>query len=178
MVEKLIRAGHLNRYIQETVRVAEAVRAIEILTVDAELLPEPRPTINYILGGPTDDQYQSKHQNKRLLYVATVQALINKIHAPDNSRAVKLIDGPISFPPINPYRVIVPHHDALVLTLCINYLDVHKVLVDLGSVTNLLQLPAFKQMNVSLDRLSSAGRILSSFNGATTVIMGDITLLI
>ena len=174
MVEKLIRAGHLRRYIQETVRIAEAVRAIERLTVDAELLREPRPTINYILG--TDDQYQSKHQKKRLLHVAIVQARINKIHAPDNNREVKLIDDPISFPPINRYRVIVPHHDALVLTLCINDLNVHKVFVDLGGVTNLLQLPAFKQMNVSLDRLSSAGRILSSFNGASTVTMGDITL--
>ena len=32
-------------------------------------------------------------------------------------------------------------------------------------------------MNISLYRLSSAGRILSDFNGATTVAMGDITLL-
>ena len=54
----------------------------------------------------------------------------------------------------------------------------HKVLVDPGSAADLLQLPAFRQMNISLDRLSSAGRILSDFNGATTVTMGDITLLI
>ena len=31
-------------------------------------------------------------------------------------------------------------------------------------------------MNISLERLSSAGRILFGFNGATTVTMGDITL--
>ena len=31
-------------------------------------------------------------------------------------------------------------------------------------------------MNISFDRLSSAGRILSGFNGATKVTMGDITL--
>ena len=52
----------------------------------------------------------------------------------------------------------------------------HRVLVDPGSTTDLLQLPAFRQMNISLDRLSSAGRILSGFNGATIVTMGDITL--
>ena len=52
----------------------------------------------------------------------------------------------------------------------------HRVLVDLGSATDLLQLPAFRQMNISLDKLSSTGRILSGINGATTVTMGDITL--
>ena len=52
----------------------------------------------------------------------------------------------------------------------------HKVLVDPGSATDLLQLPTFRQMNISLNRLSLAGRILSGFNGATTVTMGDITL--
>ena len=31
-------------------------------------------------------------------------------------------------------------------------------------------------MNISFDRLSSVGRILSGFNGATIVIMGDIAL--
>ena len=52
----------------------------------------------------------------------------------------------------------------------------HRVSIDLGSAVDLLQLPAFRQMNISLDRLSKAGRILSGFNGATTVTMGDITL--
>ena len=69
-----------------------------------------------------------------------------------------------------------PHYDALVLTLCINSFDVHRVLVDPGSATNLLQLPAFNQMKLSPQMLKSAGRILSGFNGTTTTTMGDITL--
>ena len=52
----------------------------------------------------------------------------------------------------------------------------HRVLVDPGSATDLLQLPAFRQMKVPLDKLSSTGRILFGFNGATTLTMGDITL--
>ena len=50
------------------------------------------------------------------------------------------------------------------------------MLINLGSAANLLQLPAFKQMKVLLDKLSSAGRILYGFNRATTLTMGDITL--
>ena len=49
------------------------------------------------------------------------------------------------------------------------------MLVDPSSAVDLLQLPVFKQMKVPLDKLSSAGRILSGFNGATMLTMGDIT---
>ena len=111
-----------------------------------------------------------------MLHVATVRAKVNIIHVPDGNKAIQPIDDPIFFPPINPSRVITLHHDALVLTLCINDFDVHRVLVDLGNVTDLLQLLTFRQMNISFNKLSSAGRILSGFNGATIVTMSDITL--
>ena len=58
--------------------------------------------------------------------------------------------------------------------MCINSFDVHRVLVDPGNATDLLHLPAFKQVRVPLDHLSSAGRVLSGFNGATTLTVGDI----
>ena len=98
-----------------------------------ELSPEPWPTINYILGGSVDDQYQS-----------IVRARVNTIHHPDSSRAIQPIDNPISFPPANPSRVITPHHNALVLTLCINDFDVHRILVVPGSEVDQLQLLAFR----------------------------------
>ena len=71
-----------------------------------------------------------------------------------------------------------PHNDALVFTLCINGFDVPRVLIDPGSAIDLLQLPAFKQMKLSLGMLNSAGHILYGFNGATTVTLEDVTLLI
>ena len=69
-----------------------------------------------------------------------------------------------------------PHYDALVLTLCINSFDMYRVLLDLGSMADLLQLPAFKQMKLSLGILNSTGRILFGFSGATTVTLGDVAL--
>ena len=101
---------------------------------------------------------------------------MNTIHIIDSSRAIQLIESPISFPPINSSKVITPHHDALVLTLCINDFNVHRVLVYSSSAADLLQLSAFRQMNICFDRLSLVGRILSEFNRATTVTMGDIAL--
>ena len=103
---------------------------------------------------------------------------MNTIHIPDNSRAIQPIDDPISFPPVNLSRVITLHHDALVLTLYINDFNVHKVLVDHSSTIDLLQLLALRQMNISFDRLCSVGGILSGFNTATIVTMGDIVLLV
>ena len=92
--------------------------------------------------------------------------------------AVLPVDGPISFPPINTTRVITPHYDALVLTVCINSFDVHRVLIDPGSAVDLLHLPTFKQMRVPIDHLHSVGRVLSGFNGATTLSIGDVTFIV
>ena len=75
--------------------------------------------------------------------MTTVKARVHAIHTESNQGEVEPIDDPISFPSVNPNRVIVPHYDALVITLCINGFDVHRVLVDPGNATDLLQLPAF-----------------------------------
>ena len=105
---------------------------------------------------------------------ASIRARVNTVSARENTTVAQPIDGSISFPPDNPTRVITPHYDALVFTICINGFDVHRVLIDPGSAADLLHLPAFKQMRVPIDHLSSAGRVLSGFNGATTLTIGDI----
>ena len=107
---------------------------------------------------------------------ATIKSRVNAIQTEGRHEETKPIDGPISFPPINLSMIIVPHYDALVLTLCINGFDVRKILVDPGSATDLLQLPAFKHMKLSLGVVNLVGRILSSFNRATIVTLGDVTL--
>ena len=109
-----------------------------------------------------------------MLRAASVRARVNTVSTRENTTVAQPINGPISFPPVNPTLVITPHYDALVLTVCINGFDVHRVLVDPDSATNLLHLPAFKHMRVLIDHLNSAGRVLSEFNGATTMTVGDI----
>ena len=113
-----------------------------------------------------------------MLRAASVKARVNTISTLESSTTVQLIDGLISFPPTNPTQVITPHYDALILTLLINNFDVHKVLVNFGSAVELLHLPAFMQMKVPLSHLGSADRILSRFNGSTTLTVGDISLFV
>ena len=132
------------------------------------VLLESRLAINYIMGGPSNDQYDSKRQQKTLLRAAIIKAKVNAIHAKYGHEETKPIDCPISFPHVNPNRIIVPHYDAPVLTLCINGFDVHKVLVDPGSAVDLLQIPTFKQMKLSLGVLNLVERILFGFNNCNT----------
>ena len=113
-----------------------------------------------------------------MLQAASVRARVNTVSDQGEVTAVLPVDDPIFFPPINPMRVITPHYDTLILTVCINSFDVHMVLVDPGSAADLLHFPAFKQMRVLIDHLHSAGRVLSGFNGATTLSVGDITFFV
>ena len=154
-MERLIKAGHLKRYVREVDRGVESGQPADRITAGAATPSESKPTINYIVGGPSDDQYQSKHKQKKLLRAAMVKARVYYINTGGISEETKLIDDLISLRPVNPNRVIVPHYDALVLALCISDIDMHKVLVDPGSAVDLLQLPTFSQMKLSLGMLNS-----------------------
>ena len=176
MIERLIRAGHLRRFIWEPTHTAETALTSNRAVVATEHSCEPRPTINFMLGGPVDDQYQSKRQRRKMLRAASIRVRINTINTLESSTALQSIDGLVSFPPIDPTWIITPHYDALVLTLCIKNFDVHKVLVDPCNAIELLHLPTLTQMKFPLSHLTSAGRVLSGFNGSTTLTVGDIAL--
>ena len=102
LVEKLIRAGHLRRYIREPTCKTETAPAADRAIAGAEHPYEPRPTINFIMGGPTVDQYQSKRRRRKMLHTTSVRARINTISTSERDATLQLVDGPISFPLINP----------------------------------------------------------------------------
>ena len=165
LVEKLIWVGHFKRYIREPINGVATAPIADTVIVGIEHALAPRQAINFILGEPADSQYKSKKQRRKMLHTALVRARVKTISAQENITTIQSVDDPISFPPINPTRIIAPYYDALVLTVGINSFDVHKVLVDPGSAANLPHLPAFKQMRVPLDHLSFADRVLSGLNG-------------
>ena len=80
MIERLIQVGHLRRFIWEPTRTAESVLAPNRALVIAEDSSEPIPTINFILGSPVDDQYQSKRQRRKMLCAASIRVRINTIN--------------------------------------------------------------------------------------------------
>ena len=138
-MEKLIKAGNLRRYVREIDQGSEPRQDAYKIAAGVVALPKPRQAINYILGGSSDNQYQTKRrQQKKLLRAVTIKARANAIHTGSIRVETEPIDGLISFPPVNPNMVIVLYYDVLVLTLCINSFDVHRVLVDPGSAIDLL----------------------------------------
>ena len=92
--------------------------------------------------------------------------------------SVRPIDARITLPPIGSNRVILLYGDALVLTLGVSCFDVHKILIDLGNSTNLLQMSAYRQMGYFLSALENIVRILTNFNGASTVSLGNVIFLV
>ena len=108
LVEKLIWAGHLKRFIWEPSYGTETTPAADRSIVATEHPSKPRRTIEYVLGGLIDDQYQSKKQRLKMLCEATVRARVNTIRTRKSSTVVQPIDGPISFPLINLTRSSLP----------------------------------------------------------------------
>ena len=54
VVENLIRAGHLRRYLREPTQGATVATTAGGAVAEIEHTPRPRPTINFIMGGPAD----------------------------------------------------------------------------------------------------------------------------
>ena len=132
--------------------------------------------INYIHGGPVDEEYNSKRKRQRLLRATSVQEKINLIQLRLPDKGMHPIDGTITFPSIDPNRVLHPHQDVLILTLGINDFDVRRILVDLGSSADLLQMFTFKQIGFSSSALENLRKILLGFNGASMTSLGDVVL--
>lgn len=86
--------------------------------------------------------------------------------------------SPLPSTPIDSNRVILLHEDALVLTLGVSDFDVHKILINLGSSTDLLQMLAYRQMGYSPSALENIVCILTNFDEASTVSLGDVILLV
>nr|CAN63601.1 hypothetical protein VITISV_010205 [Vitis vinifera] len=107
---------------------------------------------------------------------SSVREQVNSIQPGLADGGIRPINGIITFPPVDPNRVLQPHQDAIILTLRISDFDVRQIFVDPSSSIDLLQMSAFKQMEFPPSALENLRRILSGFNGAFTTSLGDIML--
>nr|CAN61391.1 hypothetical protein VITISV_014768 [Vitis vinifera] len=174
LVEKLIKAGHLKQYLRSN---TEGKVTSQHHNPGAPRAPAaPKAVINYINGGPSDEEYDSRRKRQKLLRAASIRECINSIRPGLTGGGPHPIDGTIIFPPINPTRTLQPHLDALILSLEIGDFDVRRILVDPSSSADLVQASVVSHMGHSLAGLENPGRILSGFNGSSTTSLGDIVL--
>ena len=113
---------------------------------------------------------------RRILRATILQERVSTVQCTFTTDNAWLIDDSITFPSINVDWVIISHEDALMLTLGLDDFDVQRILMDLGSFTYLLQISTYRLMRCSLSTLENQGRVLSNFNEATTISLGDVVL--
>jgi hypothetical protein len=69
-----------------------------------------------------------------------------------------------------------PHNDDMVISCVIKGFMVHNVLVDTGSVANIIFAKAFRQMQEQDDKIHDATHPLCGFGGKQIVKLGKITM--
>jgi hypothetical protein len=69
-----------------------------------------------------------------------------------------------------------PHNDAMVISYVIKGFLVHNVLVDTGSVANIIFAKAFRQMQEQDDKIHDATHSMCGFGGKQIVALGKITM--
>ena len=125
-----------------------------------------------IVGGTTAAESSKKARKTYLRMVHSVQ-LTGSI--PKMPR----IDNPvIGFSEDDARRLHHPHDDVLVVSLQIGDCNMHRVLVNNGSSTDILYYPAFQQMRIDRERLTPTNAPLVGFGGTKVFPLGAITLAV
>ncbi|RVX09469.1 Transposon Ty3-I Gag-Pol polyprotein [Vitis vinifera] len=174
LVERLIKAGHLKQYLRSDNGGRDASQHHNPGVPRAPAAP--KAVINYINGGPSDEEYDFMRKRQKLLQATSIRERINSIRPGLTGGGPRPIDGTIIFPPVDPNRTLQPHCDALILSLEIGDFDVRRILVDPGSSADLVQASVVGHMGHTLTGLENPGRILSGFNRSSTTSLGDIVL--
>ena len=69
-----------------------------------------------------------------------------------------------------------PHDDALVVSIRVGDYNMHRVLVNNGSLADILYYPAFQQMGIGRERLILTKAPLIGFGGTRVLPLGAVTL--
>ncbi|XP_020412788.1 uncharacterized protein LOC109947270 [Prunus persica] len=161
-LEELVREGHCTEFIAK-----QAIQRIE----DRDTAKEPPQKvirISTILADSEESGLTSK-EKKRKIKQATVISQITTDLPPAED------DPVIGFQKKDLIDLDMPHNDALVISIQIAQAMVDRIHADEGSAANILQLAVIQQMGLET-KINKLARLLTSFNGATTVTMGTIDL--
>jgi hypothetical protein len=99
---------------------------------------------------------------------------VYSLHRP--SKAARTDSMVLSFLEEDARRVVMPHDDALVVTLTVANHGIHQILVDNGSSADILYWPAFQQMGIDRERIKPFASPLVRFGGEVVSPIGIIPL--
>ncbi|XP_077222187.1 uncharacterized protein LOC143856030 [Tasmannia lanceolata] len=107
---------------------------------------------------------------------AARKAYARQVNAVHTSHKKLIVENEISFSDVDLDNLILPHDDALVITMLVANWELKKILVDNGSSTDILYYHAFKQMMIGDERLKPANSDLFGFSGEIVKAEGQIEL--
>ncbi|VFQ90237.1 unnamed protein product [Cuscuta campestris] len=125
---------------------------------------------NYIIGG----NIGGDSATTRKMWASA--AMVNKVAAPAQPEGKKLKTEPIVFSNADLPEMGVPHRDALVITIDIMDLLIHKTLVDTGSSVNVMYMDTYKALGLMRHELLPIKTPLTGFTGHSIEPEGVITL--
>jgi hypothetical protein len=99
---------------------------------------------------------------------------VYSLHRP--SKAAKTDSVVLCFSEEDARGVVIPHDDALVVTLTVANHGIHRILVDNGSSADILYWPAFQQMGIDRERIKPFASPLVGFGGEVVFPIGIIPL--
>ncbi|XP_070028767.1 uncharacterized protein [Nicotiana sylvestris] len=157
-VEHLLKQGYLTELFSEKGKQAYMKNRQE-----PPKPPSPKRTINVICGGEE-------------IYGVTTARKVSKITVTHVKRVRQVLEEDnITFDDADADGVLIPHNDALVISLLVHDTNVKRVLIDPGSSINIILLRVVNEMQAD-DKLIPKAHTLSGFDNSSVVTKGEITL--
>jgi hypothetical protein len=168
--------GQAERYREEAPRRGRRDREEGQRNVREEHQPHPNQEmvreIHTISGGIAGG---GESNSARKAYARSMQGQeVYSLHRP--SKTAKTEPVVLSFSEEDAWGVVMPHDDALVVTLTVANHGIYQILVDNGSSADILYWPAFQQMGIDQERIKPFGSPLVGFGGEVVYPIGIIPL--
>ncbi|XP_016649700.1 PREDICTED: uncharacterized protein LOC107881118 [Prunus mume] len=161
-LEELVREGHCTEFIGK-----QAIQRIE----DRDTAKEPPQKvirINTILADSEESGLTSKEKKRKIKHAIMISQISTDLPPAEDDPVIDLQKKDL-------IGLNLPHNDALVISIQIAQAMVDRIHANEGSATNILQLAVIQQMSLKT-KINKSARLLTGFNGATTVTMGTIDL--
>ncbi|XP_026459639.1 uncharacterized protein LOC113360335 [Papaver somniferum] len=159
MIQKLIDAGDLKKYIQKTETEERTHRSKQVH------LPENDRTINTISCSEPSDPSLTDQIGKRLRKQFEYYCELYKIDGEEVEGHEDWMNAPLTFSADDVEEDTEDHNDALVLMLPVSGWTIKKILIDGWSSVNILFYDTFKRMKLNDEQLMSSYYTIYGFNG-------------
>ncbi|XP_070005841.1 uncharacterized protein [Nicotiana sylvestris] len=157
-VEHLLKQGYLTKLFSEKGNQAYMKNRQE-----SPKPPSPKRTVNVISGG---------EEINGIMYMTS--KMLSKIIVTHGKRVRQVLEeDSITFDDVD--GVLTPHNDALVISLIVHDTNVKRVLIEPGSVVNIILLRVVNEMQAN-DKLIRKAHTLSDFDNSSVVTKGEIIL--